>query len=72
MDGTLPSVSSSELYAHLGTASAPLLVDVRRQDVFDADDKLIIGAVHHAPAEIDRWSRDLPFGRTIVAFVMAW
>jgi hypothetical protein len=44
MDGTLPSVSASELYPHLGTASAPLLVDVRRQDVFDAEDKLIIGA----------------------------
>jgi hypothetical protein len=45
MDGTLLSVSAAELYAHLGTASAPMLVDVRRQDAFDADDRMIIGAV---------------------------
>src|SRR5258708_8400026 len=43
MDGNLLSVSPDELYAHLGTASAPMLVDVRRQEAFSADDKLIIG-----------------------------
>jgi len=68
MDGTLASVSAGELYVHLGTASAPMLVDVRRQDAFDADDKLIIGAVHHAPGEVERWSRELPFGRAVVAY----
>ena len=40
----------------------------RCQDAFDADDKLIIGAVHHAPGEVERWSRELPFGRTVVAY----
>jgi len=49
MDGTLLSISAAELYSHLGTASAPILVDVRRQDAYDADDRQIIGAVHHAP-----------------------
>ena len=68
MDGNLASVSAGELYAHLGTASAPMLVDVRRQDAFDADDKLIIGAIHRAPGEVERWSRELPFGRTVVAY----
>ncbi len=68
MDGTALSVSAAELYAHLGTASAPMLVDVRGQDVFDADDRQIIGAVHHAPEEVNRWSRELPTSRTIVAY----
>ena len=62
------SVSTTERYARLGTASAPMLLDVRRQDAFDADDRLIIGAVHHAPGEVDRWSRELPFGRTVVVY----
>ena len=68
MDGNLPSVFASELYARLGTALAPMLVDVRGQDAFDADDRLIIGAVHRAPGEVDRWSRELPFGRTVVVY----
>jgi len=68
MDGTLLSVSAAELYSHLGTASAPMLVDVRRDDVFEADDRLIIGAVRHAPGEVDRWSKQLPVGGTVVAY----
>jgi rhodanese-related sulfurtransferase len=68
MNENLPSVFASELYARLGTALAPMLVDVRRQDAFDADDRLIIGAVHYSPGEVDRWSRELPFGRTVVVY----
>ena len=68
MDGIPLSISAGELYAHLGTALAPVLVDVRRQDTFDADDKLIIGAAHHAPGAVDSWSRELPFARTVVAY----
>jgi rhodanese-related sulfurtransferase len=68
MDKNLLSVSAADLHARLGTASAPMLVDVRPQNAFDADDKLIIGAVHHAPEEVDRWSRVLPFGRTVVTY----
>lgn len=68
MDRTALSVSAAELYAHLGTASAPMLVDVRGQGAFDADDKQIIGAVHQAPEEVHRWSTELPTSRIIVAY----
>jgi len=68
MEGDLVSVSAAELYAHLGTAWAPALVGVRRQDAFDADDKLIIGALRRAPEEVDRWSWELPVARTVVAY----
>jgi rhodanese-related sulfurtransferase len=68
MDGNLLSVSPTDLYARLGTALAPVLVDVRRKDAFEADDRLIIGAFHRVPEDVDRWSRELSSGRPIVAY----
>ena len=68
MDGNLLSVSPGELYARLGTAAAPMLVDVRQQEAFSADGKLIIGAFHRAPEDVDRWSSDLPTSRPVVAY----
>ena len=47
MDGT-PSVSPSALYARLGTPMAPIVLDVRRKDAFEGDDKLIVGAFRRA------------------------
>ena len=44
MNETPLPVSAGELYARLGTASAPVLIDVRRHDSYINDDKLIIGA----------------------------
>jgi hypothetical protein len=37
MDGQAQSISSQQLYQNLGMASAPILVDVRRQDAFGND-----------------------------------
>jgi len=45
MDGTLSAIQPDGLYARLGAASAPIVVDVRRRDDFDADDRVIVGAV---------------------------
>jgi len=55
MDG----VSSQELYARLGTAAAPLLVDVRRAEAFSADQAVIIGAIHRPPESVSDWSAAL-------------
>lgn len=68
MDGTPTPISPNELYARLGTAAAPLLLDVRRSDAFSADDKLIIGAFHRPPEEVDRWRKDLLAHRPVVAY----
>jgi rhodanese-related sulfurtransferase len=68
MDGNPLPVSTSDLYARVGTASAPLLIDVRRQDAFSADDKLVIGAIRRTPEDAEQWARDLPAGRSIVAY----
>ena len=68
MDGTAPSISSTDLYGRLGTAAAPVLLDVRRKEAFSKDGGLIIGAFHRPPEEVDSWSRDLPAGRPVVAY----
>jgi rhodanese-related sulfurtransferase len=66
MDGT--SVSSQQLYARLGTAAAPLLVDVRRADAFGADQAVIIGAIHRPPESVSDWRADLPKNREVVVY----
>ena len=68
MDGKPSPISPNNLYARLGTASAPVLVDVRRQDAFGTDDRLIIGAFHRSPEDVERWRQDLPPGRPVVAY----
>src|SRR6266568_7500514 len=68
MDAVALPVSPAELYARLGTASAPMLIDVRRGEAFDADDKLIIGAFHRAPQEMENWLADVPASRQVVVY----
>jgi rhodanese-related sulfurtransferase len=68
MDGPPLPVSPHDLCARLGTASAPILIDVRRQDAFSADDELIVGAFHRPPDDVERWAKDLPPGRAVVAY----
>ena len=67
MDEALP-ISPIDLYARLGTERAPAVIDVRRQNAFDAADTRIIGAVRRSPAETERWVKDLPRGRSVVVY----
>jgi rhodanese-related sulfurtransferase len=68
MDRATLSISPSELYQRLGTASAPVLIDVRRHESFSADDQLIVGAFHRAPADVQYWRTDLPASRPLVVY----
>ena len=68
MDGTQSSITPSDLYAHLGTARAPTVVDVRRSPDFAAASQLIVGAVHESPEEIDRWKSHLPADHPVVVY----
>jgi rhodanese-related sulfurtransferase len=68
MDESKPSISPHDLYARLGTAAAPIVVDVRHRSAFANADRLIAGAVYHAPDEVDRWRTSLPPGRSVVAY----
>ena len=48
MAGPTPaSISPQDLYAAIGTTAAPLVIDVRRAAGFDADDKMIAGAIRY-------------------------
>jgi rhodanese-related sulfurtransferase len=61
-------VSAKSLYGGLGTAAAPLLIDVRRGPVFEADEWMIPGAVRRLPEEIERWVRAIPAGSPVVVY----
>jgi len=47
MNATPLSVSATELYAHLDTVAASLLVDVRPEDVFDDEECEGLYAILH-------------------------
>jgi rhodanese-related sulfurtransferase len=68
MNGNALSVSSADLYSRLGTAKAPLVLDVRRSQAFETDDRQIIGSVRRRPEEVADWQKALPDGRSVVAY----
>jgi rhodanese-related sulfurtransferase len=68
MDGSTSSISPDELYACLGTAAAPIVIDVRRPAAFAAAPTVIISAFHRPPDEIERWRADLPRDRAVVVY----
>jgi rhodanese-related sulfurtransferase len=67
MDGTALPISSSELYARLGTAASPLVLDVRHHDASKTDG-LIIGAIHRSSADVAHWSKELTSDRPVVVY----
>jgi rhodanese-related sulfurtransferase len=69
MDGPKPiPISAQELYRSLGTAVAPVVIDVRRSAAFAADDRMIVGAVRRSPEEVQDWRQGLPPGRAVVVY----
>jgi len=60
--------SPQDLYRHIGTAAAPLIIDVRRAAAFDGDDALIAGAIRRLPETTAEWRRALPAGRPVVVY----
>jgi rhodanese-related sulfurtransferase len=71
MDGNPLPVSPSELYSRLGTACAPVLVDVRSSIDFSSSNRLIVGAFHRPADDVERWRRDLPTDRPAVIYCVA-
>ena len=68
MDEWPLSISAQQLYARLGTALAPALIDVRRDDAFAADNTLIVSAFHRSPDRVSQWAKDLRPSRPVVAY----
>ena len=69
MDGqSPPSTSPRDLYGAIGTGAAPLIFDVRRGAAFDADDRMLVGALHRAPDEVGQWLHEVPAGTSVVVY----
>jgi rhodanese-related sulfurtransferase len=66
MEQPPPSVSPADLYTWLGTALAPVIVDVRRPADFANSNSLIVSAFHCSPDEVEHWRETLPSGRKVV------
>src|SRR5436190_13541659 len=66
MQQARPSISPADLYARLGTAAAPTVVDVRRPADFAKSGELIVSAFHRDPDEVAQWGNDLGAGRRVV------
>ena len=66
MEQALPSISAADLYDRLGTASAPVVVDVRRPADFASAGQLIISAFHRDPDQVQQWRGELPGRRHVV------
>jgi rhodanese-related sulfurtransferase len=67
MDGQA-SISPQELYAAIGAASAPVLIDVRRDDAFAADDRMLVSARRRPPEDVGKWAHDRTAGRQVVVY----
>ncbi len=68
MDEGRFSISAQALYHRLGTAAAPLVIDVRRAAAFDADDRMLVAAVRREPSEVRHWSGDLRANQPVVVY----
>ena len=67
MDGPENSISPIQLYERLGTARAPIVLDVRRAADFALADRMIVSAAHRAPEEVARWAKDVA-GQPVVVY----
>ncbi|MES5485240.1 sulfurtransferase, partial [Bradyrhizobium sp. INPA03-11B] len=53
------SISSEKLSRLIGTAKAPTLVDVRIDEDFTADPRLIPGAIRRSHLDVQDWASSL-------------
>jgi rhodanese-related sulfurtransferase len=60
-------ISSTDLYLQLGTARAPVLIDVRTDLNSDPDRRLIVGA-RPMPVTPEQWTIDLESGQRLVVY----
>ncbi|HYL34257.1 MAG TPA: chromate resistance protein ChrB domain-containing protein [Stellaceae bacterium] len=68
MDKTRGRILPEELYRLIGTAAAPVVIDVRRREDFNADDAQIVGAIRRLPDHIDQWRHEIPKGRRVIVY----
>ena len=62
------SVFSEDLIRLVGGADAPVIVDVRRRPVYDADDRVLPTAVWRDLQAVEAWRAELPAGVPVVVY----
>jgi rhodanese-related sulfurtransferase len=66
---TLPlCISVLDLYRQLGSTDSPLVIDVRREAAFAADNTMIASATWRDPLAVNDWEKYLPRHRPIVVY----
>ncbi len=68
MDTASTFISAIQLSKTLGSAAAPLLLDVRAQPAFQADSRMLASATWRDPATVADWRKYLPVHRDIVVY----
>jgi rhodanese-related sulfurtransferase len=63
------AISSEELKQLLNQElDAPIVIDVRRKNDFEADQHLIPGAQWKDPEQVENWGKDLPQDKAVVVY----
>jgi len=68
MDTIAFTTSVSRLFSTLGSAAAPLLIDVRSANAYQTDSAVIASATWRDPSAVAQWMRYLPAHRSIVVY----
>jgi rhodanese-related sulfurtransferase len=68
MDTATSFISIPQLFKTLGSAMAPLLLDVRSPLAFQADSRMLASATWRDPATVTDWRKYLPVHRDIVVY----
>lgn len=68
MDGIQLSISPLQLCGQLGTARAPMVLDVRRSADIAPEDRIIVSACRRDPEDVARWADDLAPGANVVVY----
>lgn len=68
MDTATSFISATQLFKTLGSAAAPLLLDVRSPPAFQADSRMLASATWRDPATVTDWRKYLPVHRDIVVY----
>lgn len=66
MDTAIPCVSVASLRSALGSPDAPLIIDVRRAQAYEADAFTIAGALRRSPETSQEWSGAIAQSKQIV------
>jgi membrane protein DedA with SNARE-associated domain len=63
-----PRIGAIELYERMGGENAPIVLDLRRDEYYDPDDRMIVGSFRLRPATFHRFAHHLPRDRDLVFY----